>query len=319
MRKFAALALILALTGCSAQEPVPIVTPVDLKYCALSDSAGFNDDGLNRSVYAALQQLKIQAGASLMAIEVGAKLSGQAGIQKLVDAKCNVVITSGDSLVSATVEAAKVNVPVKFYSVSDAAKLENPTRNFVAITFNIYQAAFAAGYLAAEVATSGPLENQSIAIIDKINTSQSRKSAKAFTFGVARFNTLNRENVAVSQVKVLRGDAITFALAGSSEEIGSLVMNSSQLPQRIIGYGRDWYEDPRNSALKSIILTSVVRVGVIDKVVAAVTTDSVSQNFDLASGQVGLVAENEVAFPRRFATALDAIIKDLGDGKVKVG
>lgn len=314
MRKFAVLALVLALTGCSVQEPAPIITPVDLKYCALSDAAGFDDDGLNRSVYAALQQLKVQTGASVMAIEVSDKLTPAAGIQKLVDAECNGVITAGEDLAKATLAAARQNASVKFVSVGDIVNTEGSASNFTALTFNIYQAAFAAGYLAAAEATT----TSNVAVLDLIKNVETAKSIKSFTAGIARYNTINRSRIKLNRVAAITGvaDDVVFVLAGSSTELNNDTLVESV---KIIGYGRDWYTDARNSVIKKNILTSVVRVGVVDKTVSAMTTEAVSQNFDLSSGQVGLVAENDSAFPRGFASALDQIIQDLNDGKVKVG
>lgn len=316
MRKFAALALVLALTGCAAQEPAPKVTPVDRKYCALSDSAGFNDDGLNRSVYAALQQLKVQTGASVMAIESGTDLPPTSGIQKLISAKCNAIITTGEDLAKPALAAAKVNDRIRFVSVSDIMNTGGSSPNFVALTFNIYQAAFAAGYLSAEVVSAS--ENQQIGIIDKLKNLESAKSAKAFTSGVARFNTQNKSKVSVTKSSLYRGEKLIFAIAGNTGVIDALKVSSTTSPL-IVGYGRDWYADSRNADFKTSILTSVIRFGVIDKVVAAVTFGAGTQNFDLESGQVGLVPQNDIPFPGAFTNALNGIIEDFATGKVKVG
>lgn len=318
MRKFAALALVLALTGCAAQEPAPKVTPVDRKFCALSDSAGFNDDGLNRSVYAALQQLKVQTGASVMAIESGSDLPPASGIQKLIDAKCNAIITSGEDLAKPALAAAKANDRIRFVSVSDILNTGGSSPNFVALTFDIYQAAFTAGYLSAEVVSASVAENQQIVIFDKLKNSESARSAKAFVSGVARFNTQNKAKVAVKNSSLYQGEKLIFAIAGNAGVLDGLQVSSTTSPL-IIGYGRDWYADSRNADYKTSILTSVIRFGVIDKVVAAVTSGAGTQNFDLESGQVGLVPQNEIPFPGAFTNALNGIIEDLATGKVKVG
>lgn len=319
MRKFAVLALVLALTGCSAQTPSPTITPVDLKYCALSDSAGFDDDGLNRSVYAALQQLKVQKGASVMALEVSDKLTAQDGLRKLVDAKCDAVITAGEDLVAQALKTAKANSTIRFVSVADIVNTGDSAPNFVSITFNIYEAAFAAGYLAA---LSAPSEE--IATLDLLKSSESKKSIKAFTAGVSRFNQLNDMQVQVASLSNIfdAGQDVVFVLSGDGTKLSGWPKTSDTGALKLIkliGYGRDWYADDRNKELRPYILTSVVRVGVADKVVAAVLAGTGSQNFDLASGQVGLVPENDLAFPRTFSSSLDEIIKDFSSGKIKVG
>lgn len=319
MRKFAALALVLALTGCSAQTPAPTLTPVDLKYCALSDAAGFNDDGLNRSVYAALQQLKVQKGAAVVALEVGAKLAADQGLQDLVDANCDVVITAGEDLAKPALAKAKANQTIRFVSVGDIINTGDSSPNFVSLTFNVYEAAYAAGYLAAASAPS-----EEIATLDLLNSDESKKSIKAFGAGVARFNSENRTQVKIASLKDIfaAGQDVVFVLSGDGTKLtGWPKTNDTGAMKlvKLIGYGRDWYADARNKNLRPYILTSVVRVGVTDKVVAAVLAGSGSRNFDLASGQVGLIPENDLAFPSKFATSLDAIINDFSNGKVKVG
>jgi basic membrane lipoprotein Med (substrate-binding protein (PBP1-ABC) superfamily) len=313
MRKLVALVLLLALTGCSAQEPAPSVTPVDIKFCALSDSNGFNDDGLNRSVYAALQQLKVQTGASVMAIEVSEQLAPAAGIQKLIEANCNAVITSGDALVGPALSAAKGNKSVDFYAVSDSINNSDYQANFKRLSFNIYQAAFAAGFLAAAESTS----KAEIAVLNLRRDFASRKVVKAFTAGVARFNTQNRSQVKIKNLAKLSdlNQEVVFALAGSAKEFGDYEFSESV---KLIGFGRDWYLDPRNESLQPNLLTSVIRFDVIGKVVSAVTEAKISASYDLTNEGVGLAAEHELNWPARFASELDLIIKDLLDGKVKV-
>lgn len=319
MRKFAALALVLALTGCAATEPAPKVTPVDRKYCALSDSAGFADDGLNRSVYAALQQLKVQTGVGVMALETKAELTPKAGIQKLIDANCDAIITSGEDLAKPALEAAKTNDRIRFVSVSDILNTGGSSPNFVALTFNIYQAAFAAGYLAAASAPS-----EEIATLDLLNSSESRKSIRAFTAGVARFNSQKRAKVKISSLTQIEDASqdVVFALSGNGAKFVDWTKRSDTSALKLIkliGYGRDWYSDARNTELRPYLLTSVVRFGVTDKVVAAVIDRAGTQNFDLASEQVGLVTEKEIPFPTDFGAALAEIVKDFSTGKVKVG
>lgn len=318
MRKFAALALVLALTGCAAQAPTPSITPVDLKYCALSDSAGFDDDGLNRSVYAALQQLKVQTGASVMALEVSDRLTARAGLEKLADANCDAIITAGEDLAKTALTEAKANSTIRYVSVGDIINT-GAAPNFASLTFNIYEAAYAAGYLAAASAPS-----EEIATLDLLQNSESKKSIKAFTAGVARFNTEMRARAKISSLKNIDAASqdVVFVLGGNGSKLNGWPKTDDTGALKLIqliGYGRDWYADSRNKELRPYILSSVVRLGVADKVVAAVLGTSGSQNFDLASGQVGLVSENELAFPRGFATVLDEIIKDLSNGKVKVG
>lgn len=313
MRKFVPLALVLALTGCAVQSPSPSITPVDLKYCALSDAAGFNDDGLNRSVYAAVQQLKVQTGASVMAIEVSDKQPPKTGIDKLIESGCNAIITSGESLVAPALSAAKANSTTKFISVSDVLNTDSTVANFSSITFNIYQAAYAAGYLAAAETEN----NGEVAVLNLINDFGSRKTVRAFTAGVARFNTQNRSQVKLKNILTMKNEnqEVVFVLSGSSADLGELSLGKDT---KIIGYDRDWYTDSRNKDLRPNILTSVIRVDVVDKVAKAVIEGTASTSFDLTNAGVGLSSSHDLNWPTAFTNELDQITKDFIDGKVKV-
>ncbi|MFM6977883.1 MAG: BMP family ABC transporter substrate-binding protein [Micrococcales bacterium] len=318
MRKFAALALVLALTGCSAQEPAPTITPVSTKYCALSDSAGFDDDGLNRSVYTALQQLKVQKGAPVVALEVGDKLSADAGFAKLVEDKCEAVISTGDSLAKPTLSAAKANPTIRFVSVSNNFKSEDSAPNFVALTFNIYQAAFAAGYLAASMT----LDENETAVLNVKKNLEAKKSAKAFAAGVARFNQLKNADVRVTSLDTIN-DAwqdVVFVIAGNSSQMGEWNRSDTGALKliKLIGYGRDWYVDVRNKEFKQFILTSVVRNDVVGKVVAAVIDGAASADFNLTNEGVGLTPAQDLDWPTAYASAFERIVNELADGKLKV-
>jgi basic membrane protein A len=317
MRKLLALLSVLALTGCAVQEPAPTITPVDLKYCAVSDAAGYNDDGLNRSVYAAMQQLKVQTGAAVSAVEVSDKLTASAALQKMVDAGCNAIIASGSALVSATLATSKNNPNIHFYTVSDAAKSGATSANYTAITFDIGQAAYVAGYLSAATTDSGAVANR-ININNRIKSAPSLKIEKAFALGVDRFNTKNKKQVSVVISDVHSGEEIIFGLAGNATQLG-LIAQSSATPQvKYVGFGRDWYSDVRNKDIKSSILTSVIRVDAIGKVVDAVVNQKASEHFDLSNDGVGLVDAHDVSWPIGFGGEVSQIIKDFQDGKVKV-
>jgi len=318
MRKLLALVSVLALSGCAAQVPTPTITPVDTKYCAVSDAAGYNDDGLNRSVYAALQQLKVQTGASVVALEVGDKLSAQAALQKLADAKCNAIIASGSSLVNSTIAAARAHANTRYYSVSDATSMGVATENYSALTFNIFQAAYAAGFLSAATVNSNTDVNR-ININNQLKTAASLKLEKAFALGVDRYNSKNKKQVSVVISDVHSGEEIIFAIAGNSKQLGVIAQSSGTPPVKIVGFGRDWYTDLRNKAIRSSILTSVIRKDVVGKVADAVVNQSGSAHYDLSNDGVGLIDANDISWPLSFSNEVSQMIKDFQDGKVKVG
>ena len=314
MRKSIVLATTLALllSGCSSAIPVPKVTPVALKYCALAND--FNDDGLGRAAYIALQQLKIQTGATVQATE--------GDIEKLISGGCNLIITAGDQLVSKTIAAAKNDSSIKFVTVVDNtampfyASSPNPA-NLSILNFNISQSAYVAGYLAAAI-----VKENVVTVFDAIKSATSKKIITNFKLGVTRFNLTNRERVLVNQVLKLRGAELVFAIAGNS---GEFVFADETNPSaayampKVIGFNRDWAADARNVSFKPSIITSVIRIDAVGKIVAAaLATESQNQIFDLTNGGVGLAPVGELGYPTGFERELRAIVDELKSGKIKV-
>lgn len=307
------LALSLLLTGCAATAPAPKVTPVDLKYCALAKN--FDDDGLGRAAYIALQQLKVQTGASVQATE--------SSLQKLTSSGCALIITGGDDLVNEALSNASVFPDIKFVAVADNFTMPHdfidgslPT-NFSLLNFNMAQGAYLAGYLAAAETT----EVNQVFLVDTLKNAYSKKLISNFKYGLERFNTAKGKNISVKLVSKLDGLEVVFAIANDSTSLPPLEVTTGKpaIP-RIIGFSRDWAKDSVNESLKSSILTSVIRIDAVSKIVSA-ALDAKQQVtlFDLTNNGIGLAPTGDLAFPDGFDAEVKKISEELLAGKIRVG
>jgi len=127
----------------------------------VSDSGGFDDKSFNQLGYEGLKAAAADLGVKEKHVESESDADYAPNIQSLVDAKCDLIITVGFALSAATVDAAKANPKISFAIVDDAAdndfdgKTDAP--NIKPILFDTAQAAFLAGYAAADYTKTGVL------------------------------------------------------------------------------------------------------------------------------------------------------------------
>lgn len=166
-KTFAGLALLgasaVVLAGCGAAPTDDGDTPAANDYlpCMVSDSGGFDDKSFNQLGYEGLKSASDEAGVEFKAVESESDADYAPNIQSLLDAKCDLIVTVGFALSAATVEAAIANPNVNFAIVDDAADndfdgtVDAP--NIKPILFDTAQAAFLAGYAAADYTKTGIL------------------------------------------------------------------------------------------------------------------------------------------------------------------
>ena len=166
----------LALTACSsapadetaatsaATSGAPETTAVetiDYKACMVSDEGGFDDGSFNQSGFEGLQRAAADLGISQATAESNGEDQYAPNIEAMVAADCDLILTVGFALSSATVEAALANPDVAFAIVDDLADNdfngETDAPNIKPLTFQTDEAAFLAGYAASSASTSGTI------------------------------------------------------------------------------------------------------------------------------------------------------------------
>ncbi len=197
----------LALSACSsapAEEPnstsattgtTPAQT-IDYKACMVSDSGGFDDGSFNQSGFEGLQLAAADLGIDVATAESNGEDQYAPNLEAMVAANCDLIITVGFALSSATVEAALANPDVAFAIVDDQAdndfdgNVDAP--NIKPLTFQTDEAAYLAGYAAASttatgtVATFGGMAFPSVTIF-----------MDGFLAGANAYNTDNGTSVSV--------------------------------------------------------------------------------------------------------------------------
>ena len=167
------------------------VAPVaDFKACMVSDAGGFDDKSFNETAYAGLQRAKSELGIETGEIESNAESDFAPNIQSMITDDCDIVVTVGFLLATATESAAKQNPDVKF-AIVDNNSFEG-VDNAKGLIFNTAESSFLGGYLAAsmsqtgKVGTFGGLKIPTVTIF-----------MDGFAQGVAHFNEVKGKDVQV--------------------------------------------------------------------------------------------------------------------------
>jgi basic membrane protein A and related proteins len=169
-----ALLAIAVLAGCGdAPESSPAggedggdETPAasDFQPCIVSDFGGFDDKSFNQLSLEGAVQAADELGVEVNQVESNSENDYGPNIQSLVDEGCDAIITVGFALAAATKEAAAANPDIDFILIDDAAdggddgatfdgQADEP--NIKPLLYDTAQAAFLAGYLAADYTKTG--------------------------------------------------------------------------------------------------------------------------------------------------------------------
>ncbi len=132
--------------------------------CIVSDAGGFDDKSFNQLSYEGAKQAAAELGVTLKAVESNSSNDFAPNLTSLVSEGCNVIVTVGFALAAATKESAKANPKIEYVLIDDAAdggadgntfdgKADQP--NIKPLLYNTAEAAFLAGYVAADYTKTG--------------------------------------------------------------------------------------------------------------------------------------------------------------------
>ncbi|GAB3558996.1 BMP family lipoprotein [Spelaeicoccus albus] len=126
----------------------------DFLGCMVSDSGGFNDQSFNQAGYDGLMQSKKDGIVTkTKTAESNSEADFTPNVTQMVNQGCDLTVTVGYLLASATEKAAKANPKSKFALIDTT--LKTPLKNVKPIEFDTVQAAFLGGYLAAAESKTG--------------------------------------------------------------------------------------------------------------------------------------------------------------------
>lgn len=152
----------LALSAC-ATAPAPGATDAaaapDFLPCAVSDLTGFNDNDFNELTFAGVEAAATEIGVEARGAESSSEDQYQGNIGTLVDEGCDLIVTVGFALATATRDSALLNEDVNFALIDSTVANDDfsplDLANVKPVLFDTAQAAALAGYVAAGASTTG--------------------------------------------------------------------------------------------------------------------------------------------------------------------
>ncbi|MEX0787748.1 MAG: BMP family ABC transporter substrate-binding protein [Anaerolineales bacterium] len=138
-----------------ATEPPVVATepPVAFVACQVTDSGGIDDRSFNATAYKGITDAEVDLGIQGFFLESQQQTDYATNIQAFLDQGCDLIVTVGFLLGDDTKTAAEANPDQKFTIVDFAYDPTLP--NVLGLVFNVNEAGFLAGYLAAGVTQTG--------------------------------------------------------------------------------------------------------------------------------------------------------------------
>lgn len=131
----------------------------DFLPCILSDAGGFDDKSFNQLSYEGVVQAAEELNSEFKEFESKNENDYAGALEGFVSAGCDAIVTVGFALSAATVESATANPDIEYILIDDAADNdfngEKDAENIKPILYNTAEAAFLAGYAAADYTTTG--------------------------------------------------------------------------------------------------------------------------------------------------------------------
>lgn len=152
----ASLGVIALLAGCG-QAPDEDTTgggdaASDFVPCIVSDQGGFDDKSFNQASFEGITAAADTLGVEAVDVQSDAEDDFAPNLTGLVDQGCNLIVSVGFALAEATGAAAEANPDVEFVMLDDSSIEAD---NVKPIIYDTAQAAFLAGYAAADTTETG--------------------------------------------------------------------------------------------------------------------------------------------------------------------
>ncbi|TWH04925.1 basic membrane protein A [Nocardioides sp. J9] len=157
----AAVALIASagLAACGDAPEESAEEKSDFLPCILSDAGGFDDKSFNQLSYEGVKEAAEELNSEFKEFESKNENDYAGALENFVAQGCDAIVTVGFALSAATVESAKQNPDIEYILIDDAADNDfdgtKDAENIKPILYDTAQAAFLAGYAAADYTKTG--------------------------------------------------------------------------------------------------------------------------------------------------------------------
>jgi basic membrane protein A and related proteins len=256
----------------------------DFLACVVSDAGGFDDKSFNQLSYEGVEQATDELGAEIKTVESNSENDYAPNLQSLVSEGCDTIVTVGFALAAATKESAAANPDIEYILIDDAADGgedgetfdgEPDQPNIKPLLYNTAEAAFLAGYLAADYSKTGVVGTYGGQPFPTVTIFMD-----GFKQGVDYYNQEKGENVRVvgwngdngsftggfeanetatnTARQLLDQDADVLLPVGGPIYQGALTaIESSGKDVALIGVDADFYETDPNT--RDVVLTSILK------------------------------------------------------------
>jgi len=172
----------------------------DLKVGMVSDVGGIDDASFNENTWAGLQRADDELAVCAKFIESQAQADYEKNITEFAEQDYDMIITVGFLLGDATGKMAAEYTGIKFAIIDFA--YDPPIPNTAGIVFNVDEAAFPIGYLAAGWANLKDPEDPQVGYVGGMQIPPVEQFIVAYEAGVAYYNEQKGTNVLVKGVYV---------------------------------------------------------------------------------------------------------------------
>ncbi|MET0989774.1 MAG: BMP family ABC transporter substrate-binding protein, partial [Glaciihabitans sp.] len=306
----------LLLAGCAAapEEDDSAAEASDFLPCMVSDSGGFDDKSFNQLGYEGLLEASDAIGVEPKTVQSDAETDFAPNIQSLVDQGCDLIVTVGFALSAATLEAAEANPDVEFALIDDAADADfdgvADFDNTKPILFDTSQAAFLAGYAAADYSTTGIVgtfggaEYPTVTIFmegyaDGVEYYNEQKGTDVQTIGLTSFTggfEANETAKTLAANLIEQGADVILPVGGPIYQSAGAAIVDSGKTVALLGADADVFEtDPTYSDLYLTSVLKGISVAVSDVVTAAAEGDFDNEPYigNLENDGVGIAPFHE--------------------------
>lgn len=309
-----------------------------MKVGMVSDVGGVDDASFNQNTWEGLQKAQKDLGVESKFIESQAQADYEKNITEFAEQNYDLIFTVGFLLTDATKKMAE-QYPNQKLAIIDGA-YDPPIPNVKGIIFNVDEAAFPAGYLAAAWADMKDPADPQVGWVGGMQIPPVEQFVVAYENGVKYYNQQKGKNVQVKGVYVgdfeapdqgkIQGNSlidegvdVIFGVGGKTGNGG--LTAAKERGKWGIGVDVDQYNTLPNE--KDILISSVMKR--LDNAVYSVTQELVDKKFKggenyvatAKNGGVGLAPFHDFdsQIPKELKTELDKIQKGIIDGTIKTG
>lgn len=320
---------------------------IDFLPCIVSDAGGFDDKSFNQLSFEGVEQAANELGVELKPVESNSENDYGPNLDSLVAEGCDAIVTVGFALSAATVESAKANPDIEYILIDDAADNDfdgtKDVENIKPLLYDTAQAAFLAGYAAADYTKTGvvgtyggqPFPTVTI-FMDGFKqgveyyAAEKGKDVKVVGFeggdkGVFTGGFEANEKATNTATQLLDQDVDVILPVGGPIYQGALTaIEASGKDVALIGVDADFYETDPNT--QDVVLTSILKnmkVSTYEAIMAASAGDA----FDF-SPYIGTLENDGVGiapfhnFESKVSDSLAAELEEVKagiiDGSIKV-